>query len=203
MRTVGGGTMCVLAQSCLARSSAMRKTKDPLTGLPDRQTFEIILHQSLKTWFCQGIPACLLVLDLDYFRVVNEQLGYAAGDEMLCQVAVLVAKNVREADPVSRYGGGSFAVLLPEADLSRGVGLAERLRDEIERHVFLLDAGQVRITASMGVASLGLTAIESVGKWMAAANAALDRAKLKGRNRVVSYGPVPSVPACVALAAAA
>jgi diguanylate cyclase (GGDEF)-like protein len=179
------------------------ETKDPLTGLPDRRTLETILDQSLKAWFRHGIPACLLVLDLDYFRVVNEQLGYEAGDEVLRRVAALVTKNVQGTDPVSRYGGGAFAVLLLEVDLPDGIALAEHLRDTIERHAFLLNAGQVRLTASIGVTSLGRTAIESVGQWIAAADAALDLAKLKGRNCVVSYGPVPSVPAHVALAMAA
>ncbi|MCP9463778.1 MAG: GGDEF domain-containing protein [Nitrospira sp.] len=202
-RTVAGGTMVALGEPCLARSSAAMETRDLLTGLPDRRTFETILRQSLKAWFRHGIPACLLVLDLDYFRVVNERLGYEAGDEVLRQVAVLVAKHVRETDPVSRYGGGAFAVLLPAVDLPLGMALAERLRNTIERHVFLLNEGQVRLTASVGVTPLGRTAIESVGKWIATADAALDLAKLQGRNCVVSYGPVPSVPAYVALAVAA
>lgn len=202
-KIVAGGAALALVETGLAPSSYVMETGDPLTGLLDRRTLETLLRRRLTTWLRHGIPACLLVLDLDYFRVVNERLGYEAGDGLLREVACLVRKNVREADPVSRYGGGSFAVLLLEGDLPRGVTLAERLRDEIERHAFVLRQGQVRITASIGVTSLGRAVIESVGQWIEAADSALEEAKSRGRNRVVTYDSSPFVPAQAAVSLAA
>jgi diguanylate cyclase (GGDEF)-like protein len=202
-KIIAGGTALALVEAGLAPSNCAMETKDPLTGLLDRRTFETLLHRRLKMWLRHGVPSCLLVLDLDYFKIVNEQLGWNAGDELLRQVADLIKKNVREADSVSRYGGGSFAVLLPEADLPHGVGTAERLRDEMERHAFVLGQGQARMTASIGVTSLGRAAIESIGRWMAAADAALDQAKSRGRNRVVISESSPFVPAQAALCLAA
>ncbi|MCP9473009.1 MAG: GGDEF domain-containing protein [Nitrospira sp.] len=202
-KIIAGGAALTLVEIGLAPPGGVIATRDPLTGLSDRRTLETLLHRRLTMWFRHGIPACLLVLDLDYFSVVNERLGHEAGDGLLREVACLVRKNVRETDPVSRYGGGSFAVLLPEADLSHGVRLAERLRDEIERHAFVLRRGQVRITASIGATSLERAVIESVGRWMAAADSALDQAKSQGRNRVVAYESSPFVPAQAAVCLAA
>ncbi|MCP9474866.1 MAG: GGDEF domain-containing protein [Nitrospira sp.] len=202
-KIVAGGAAPALVEIGLAPSGGGIATGDPLTGLSDRRTLETHLHRRLTMWLRHGIPACLLVLDLDYFRVVNERLGREAGDGLLREAARLVRKNVREEDLVSRYGGGSFAVLSPEADLSRGVTLAERLRDEIERHAFVLRQGQVRITASIGVTPLGRAVIESVGRWMAAADSALDQAKSHGRNRVVASESSPFVPAEAAVCLAA
>ncbi|MCA1957955.1 MAG: GGDEF domain-containing protein, partial [Nitrospira sp.] len=202
-KIIASGTVPALIETGFAPSSCAIETKDPLTGLLDRRAFETLLNRKLTMWLRHGVPACLLVLDLDYFRVVNEQLGYEAGDELLREVARLARKNVRAADSVSRYGGGSFAILLLETDLPHGVGMAERLRDDIERHAFALRQGQVRITASIGMTSLGHAAIESVGRWIAAADSALDQAKLHGRNRVVISESFPFVPAQAAVCLAA
>ncbi len=154
-------------------------------------------------WLRHGVPSCLLVLDLDYFKVVNERLGHAGGDGLLKEVASLLEETVREVDRVARYGGEAFAVVSPHTDLPRARTLAERIRDKIERRVFIMKEGHVRITASVGVASMGHPAMESVGRWIAAADSALDQAKSCGRNRVVIYESAPFVPAQAARCLAA
>ncbi|MBH0178961.1 MAG: GGDEF domain-containing protein [Nitrospira sp.] len=129
----------------------------------------------------------MLLLDLDYFKSVNDCLGHVAGDGVLERVAALVQERVREVDSVGRYGGEEFAVVLPHTDLSQAQALAERIRAEIERRAFDLDDGSVRITASFGVASLHDSSIESIGRWIAAADSALYEAKSHGRNRVAVH----------------
>lgn len=161
--------------------------RDPLTGVFNRRALNGPLQRELNAGLRYGSSACLLILELDYFKRVNERLGHVAGDSVLERVAALVQERVREVDSVGRYGGEEFAVVLPHTDLSQAQVLAERIRAEIERRAFDLDDGSVRITASFGVASLQDSAIDSVGRWIAAADSALYEAKSQGRNRVAVH----------------
>jgi diguanylate cyclase (GGDEF)-like protein len=165
----------------LVRESALR---DPLTGVLSRSGLDGPLHRELNAGLLEDTPACLLLLDLDYFKSVNDRLGHVAGDGLLTRVAALVQENVRTGDSVGRYACEEFAIVLPHTELDQAQALAERIRAEIERHAFDLDEGSVRITASLGVASLRDPSIGTVGDWIAAADSALDRAKSQGRNRV-------------------
>lgn len=161
--------------------------RDPLTGVLNRRALNGPLQQELNAGRRYGASACLLLLDLDYFKSVNDRLGHVAGDGVLERVAALVQERVREVDSVGRYGGEEFAVVLPHTDLSQAQALAERIRAEIERRAFDLDDGSVRITASFGVASLHDSSIDSIGRWIAAADSALYEAKAQGRNRVAVH----------------
>jgi diguanylate cyclase (GGDEF)-like protein len=161
--------------------------RDPLTGVLNRRALNGPLQRELNAGLRYGASACLLLLDLDYFKSVNDRLGHVAGDGVLARVASLVRETVREVDSVGRYGGEEFAVVLPHTDLGQGQALAERIRAEIERRAFDLDDGSVRITASFGVASLRDSSIATVGHWIAAADSALYEAKAQGRNRVAVH----------------
>lgn len=161
--------------------------RDPLTGVLNRRALNEPLQRELNAGLRYGSSACLLLLDLDYFKSVNDCLGHVAGDGVLERVAALVQERVREVDSVGRYGGEEFAVVLPHTDLSQAQALAERIRAEIERRAFDLDDGSVRITASFGVASLHDSSIDSIGRWIAAADSALYEAKSYGRNRVAVH----------------
>jgi diguanylate cyclase (GGDEF)-like protein len=161
--------------------------RDPLTGVLNRRALNGPLQRELNAGLRYGASACLLILDLDYFKSVNDRLGHVAGDGVLERVAALVQERVREVDSVGRYGGEEFAVVLPHTDLSQAQVLAERIRAEIERRAFDLDDGSVRITASVGVASLHDSSIDSIGRWIAAADSALYEAKSRGRNRVAVH----------------
>jgi len=161
--------------------------RDPLTGVLNRRALNGPLQRELNAGLRYGASACLLILDLDYFKSVNDRLGHVAGDSVLERVAALVQERVREVDSVGRYGGEEFAVVLPHTDLSQAQVLAERIRAEIERRAFDLADGSVRITASFGVASLHDSSIDSVGRWIAAADSALYEAKSQGRNRVAVH----------------
>lgn len=161
--------------------------RDPLTGVLNRRALDGLLQRELIAGIRYGTPACLLLLDLDYFRTVNDLLGHVAGDGVLARAAALVQDTVREVDSVGRYEGEEFAVVLPHTDLGQAQALAERIRAEIERHAFELDDGHVRITTSLGVASLRDSSITTVRHWISAASSALYEAKCKGRNRVAVH----------------
>lgn len=188
-----------LGKAVACRQIQESALRDPLTGLFHRRALDGLLHRELTAGVRYGTPACLLLLDLDYFKTVNERLGRIAGDSVLASVAALVEETVRDVDSAGRYDGEEFAVVLPHTDLRQAQALAERIRAEIERRAFEVGEGHVRITASFGLAPLQDSAIESVGDWIAAADAALREAKSRGRNCVVTHAAVPLGPARAAL----
>jgi diguanylate cyclase (GGDEF)-like protein len=173
--------------------------RDPLTGVLARRAIEEPLQRELKMGLRYGTPASLLVLDLDYFTTVNDRLGHAAGDNVLKEVAALIQENVRAVDAVGRFGGEQFAVVLPHTDVEMAETLAERIRADIERHAFAVKDGQVRITVSIGIASLHDVSITNVDRWIAAADAALSEAKAQGRNRVATHHACNPAPAQAAV----
>ncbi|WP_181049851.1 GGDEF domain-containing protein [Methylobacter tundripaludum] len=156
---------------------------DPLTGLPNRRQ----LDDRLKTEFARlrryGGEFTLILLDLDHFKQVNDSFGHPAGDVVLKAIAEALQKSLRANDLPSRLGGEEFAVLLPDTGLEEAGGLAERLRQTIEAMPIDVGKGQtINVTVSAGVAR----AIPSLDKETAidAADQALYRAKVAGRNRV-------------------
>lgn len=169
--------------------------RDPLTEVLNRRALDGPLTRELKAGLRYGTPACLILLDLDYFKTVNDVLGHVAGDEVLKEVAGLVRETVREVDSVGRYGGEEFAVVLPHTDLEQAQTLAERMRAAIERHAFDLEDSHVRLTTSIGIASLHDSDIATVAEWISAADSALYEAKARGRNRVVIHTPGSCAPA--------
>jgi diguanylate cyclase (GGDEF)-like protein len=177
--------------------------RDSLTGVMARGALEEPLQRELNTGLRYGMPASLLLMDLDYFTTVNDRLGHAAGNDVLKAVAALIQENVRAVDCVGRSGGEQFAVVLPHTDVEMAQVLAERIRADIERRAFMVEDGQVRITVSLGVASLRDASITDVSRWIAAADAALCEAKAQGRNRVVTHHAGNPAPAHAAVLRAA
>ncbi len=168
--------------------------RDPLTGVFNRRALDEPLLRELKAGLRYGAPACLMMLDLDYFKTVNDRLGHTAGDLVLKELASLMTDTVRDVDTVGRYGGEEFAVVLPHTSIEQAQPLAERLRALIETHVFDVEDGVVRLTASIGIAEVRNPAIASVEDWVNAADTALYDAKALGRNRVVAHVPIPLAP---------
>jgi diguanylate cyclase (GGDEF)-like protein len=126
----------------------------------------------------------LLMLDLDHFKAINDQWGHLAGDEVLRQVARVLARTIRVVDSAYRYGGEEFTVLLPERDFAAARGVAERVRQAIEGlEIPLEGGGKVAVTVSVGIAICPDNGA-SAQKLVAAADAALYQAKRGGRNRV-------------------
>jgi diguanylate cyclase (GGDEF)-like protein len=147
--------------------------RDYLTGLPNRRHVEEHLRQVLAAAARHGHTACVLVLDVDNFKAVNDQGGHAAGDEVLVEVATTLAQSVRVEDVVGRWGGEEFIVVAPHTAQPAAAALAERLRAAIQ--------ARTSVTVSIGV---GCTPLAG-DRLLEVADSNLYAAKEAGRNRVV------------------
>lgn len=157
-------------------------TKDSLTNIPNRRAFEERLEKSWRHCVRNKKPLALMMVDIDHFKRINDQLGHQVGDECLVKAAKLISRQVgRPDDMVARWGGEEFAVMLPDTDLSGALKVAEDIRlifSEIEM------PGFKAITTSVGVAVCQPQLYQSSDLLMRAADEALYEAKAAGRNRV-------------------
>lgn len=176
-------------------ADAMRKTldrgfelasTDPLTGLYNRRYALPHLHRIAATAAQSGKPYSALVLDLDWFKSINDQFGHAAGDIVLTTVAERLRQNVRTADLVARIGGEEFLIIMPETDITAAKLGAERLRQVIAADPVAIGPGNkpIRVTASIGVASGNGYPPEDADELIERADRALYAAKGHGRNLV-------------------
>jgi diguanylate cyclase (GGDEF)-like protein len=161
---------------------------DPLTGLANRREFQDQLAREVERAQRFGMSVGLILLDLDDFKVVNDRYGHLAGDAALRGVAAILRAGVREIDLIARYGGEEFAIVLPHTPPSGAHRLGERLREAVSaRPLRLADSLEATITVSLGVACVPRDADTPV-ELVAAADAALYRAKQAGKNRLVEAG---------------
>ena len=157
---------------------------DGLTGIHNYKHF----HESLKAEVSRagryGEHFCLLMMDLDHFKAVNDTIGHQKGDDVLRAVSGVLRSCSRESDYLARYGGEEFAMILPRTPLEEATTLAERIRASVAR----LDPGHpdLHVTMSIGVSAYPQSAKDADGV-LGAADAALLRAKTGGRNRVCLY----------------
>jgi diguanylate cyclase (GGDEF)-like protein len=163
-------------------------TTDVLTGVFNRRVLLERLELELRRCRRYGSRLCVLLLDVDHFKRVNDAHGHLAGDGVLVALGQILRTRVRGTDMAGRYGGEEFCVLLPETDLEHGRELAERLRQHVAAEVFTAGATPFRVTCSVGVAQF-TDAREKVADLLQAADEALYRAKALGRDRVCVAGP--------------
>lgn len=159
---------------------------DALTGLHNRRYMESHVGTLAEQAHARGKPLTLMVLDIDYFKSINDTYGHDAGDDVLREFALRIKKCIRGIDLACRYGGEEFVIVMPETDMAVATMVAERLRRSIASESFSIEKGARRIDVTI---SIGLAALERRGEPMAdvlkRADQALYRAKRDGRNRVV------------------
>lgn len=189
---------------------------DPLTGTFNRRIFLELAEKEVARSRRSGTPLSIIMLDLDHFKIVNDEHGHLAGDAVLKQFAQIVLGCLRREDLLVRYGGEEFCVLLPDVEIDRAQGLAERIRHAVSKNSFNhpQSAGKtIRITVSCGVAGLAreekrkdqhkaeqnlgqsraknkadtFEDAEAVLHLVGLADEMLYAAKTAGRNRVVAY----------------
>lgn len=160
-------------------------THDPLTGLFNRRALEERVLHEVNRVNRYGEPLSVLMIDIDYFKKVNDSFGHAAGDIVLTAIARTLQETVRNTDTVARYGGEEFVVLLPMTHLKDAQALAERLCHRVgESDINLGDGQLIRVTVSIGVSAASASGNTSWDALIDAADAAMYAAKQSGRNRV-------------------
>lgn len=167
-------------------------TLDALTGLNNRRQFELRLKQEIATATRQNSELCAIMLDIDFFKSVNDNYGHAVGDVVLKAVSKIIKKEIREYDIPSRYGGEEFSVILPHTNIKEAVLVAERLREKIEKKKINIvefnieDKEEISVTISVGVNSYDKAKNDPTSLYTDA-DKALYEAKEGGRNRVVVF----------------
>jgi diguanylate cyclase (GGDEF)-like protein len=161
---------------------------DPLTELLNRRTFFELVEKELSRSRRIGYPLSCVMIDVDFFKKVNDTHGHMAGDAVLKSVSQLLKKCCRETDYVSRYGGEEFCALLPDTDGQGAVVWAERYRLAVAETPAVVAEISVQVTVSMGVAQR-YHGTDTPEKLLDIADQALLEAKKLGRNRVVMFQP--------------
>ncbi len=155
---------------------------DSLTGLLNRQAFQFVFDQAAHEQIRSRKPLTALLLDIDYFKRINDLMGHGVGDQVLRGVAVRLQQELRDNDVISRWGGEEFFVLLKDCSLHQGVALAEKLRHQLSSHLLLPQYPQLVVTLSVGVAEF--IPGETLTQFFDRADQALYRAKARGRDCV-------------------
>ena len=172
------------------RKLAQGALLEPLTGLYNRRYFLERMSVELAAAQRHGRALSLLLLDVDHFKLVNDRLGHAAGDEALRMLARVLLGALRKEDVLARFGGKEFIVLARETTLAGAHALGERIRKAVERSRFSFDGAEVALTASLGVTVFpgepALGGGRADGELLETADRALYRAKQAGRNAVVA-----------------
>ena len=160
-------------------SAKYKATHDKLTSVYNRAKFEEYLNLKCKDYKRYEKPLSLAILDIDYFKHINDTYGHLIGDKILKRLAEICISNIRESDLFARWGGEEFVLLLSETDLKTAVDVCEKLRKKVEDELF---EDEIKITVSFGVTQLRED--DTKESFFRRADEALYKAKRNGRNRV-------------------
>jgi diguanylate cyclase (GGDEF)-like protein len=158
--------------------------RDPLTGAGNRIALDKTLDREVELAKRHSQPLSVLMLDIDYFKNVNDTYGHAMGDEVLKQVVKSISSCIRQTDMCFRYGGEEFLIMLASADSAGAHRIAERIRCSIEEAIFIHEKGNLSITSCIGGSTL--LATDTMHTICERADSALYKAKNSGRNRVIT-----------------
>jgi diguanylate cyclase (GGDEF)-like protein len=163
-------------------------SRDTLTGAYNRRQFEEEITRLLARSARTNEHFSLMLIDLDNFKFINDNFGHPNGDEVLRRLSSIALKTIRGQDYWARFGGDEFCILLPATLAEEGMVLANRLRESFAAHTFVFGNKAIKSSISIGIADSSQVGM-SYESLLAAADRALYRAKLKGRNCVVFHSP--------------
>ena len=176
-------TNYVLQSNELFQKMKQYATIDALTGLGNVRQFDLEMNRHISNKNMKNDSFCLLLIDIDHFKYVNDTYGHPAGDEVLKQVGCILRETSQFPDLAFRKGGEEFALLIPNKGLAYGILMGEQIRTAVESHSFqLLDETKIKITVSVGVSEYE----GSPEQFIQAADDALYYSKRNGRNKVSS-----------------
>lgn len=186
LRFAIGITICMIFAAIFAfivqrqkDNLARQASTDALTGAWNRKRLQEMLQTHAQLSQRSGAPVSLLLIDLDHFKVVNDEHGHLVGDQILVAFAQLVRERIRAYDTLFRFGGEEFLILLPQTSADEARMLAEAIRTLIDHAVF---ANGIRLTCSIGVSQWQPR--DTLENWLKACDTELYQAKSAGRNRV-------------------
>lgn len=168
---------------------------DPLTGIGNYRAFVSALEQELERTQRNGQPTSLIMLDIDFFKKVNDDWGHEIGNQALVHVTRQIVATVRKLDIPCRYGGEEFAIILPNTDLPASLPVANRIRQQIADSPLAVGDKQLRVTASLGVDCYLPGQLATTDELVQRADHYLYQAKQQGRNQVchASLQPIDMV----------
>jgi len=177
----------------LLRELYESSVRDPLTGVFNRKHFNERLLSELAFAVRHRTELSLLILDIDHFKRVNDTYGHLAGDEVLKSLGAIIARTIRTEDVFARYGGEEFAIIARDIGAVGGVALGDRVRTLVEASRVEFEGQMLRVTVSIGVATLQCTGGNvSADAMISIADKRLYEAKRLGRNRVVGPAAPPA-----------
>lgn len=163
---------------------ACEANTDALTGCANRRNFMRHIEQERDRSGRYNFDMCVLSLDIDHFKRINDTHGHAAGDEVLKHFASIIQSNLRQVDRLGRLGGEEFSILLPQTSAEGGAMMAERLRAAVEANPAVVDTFSIGITVSIGGVEWPHGSTDTVNRMLMLADEALYKAKHGGRNRI-------------------
>jgi two-component system cell cycle response regulator len=160
-------------------------TKDGLTGVFNRRYFDIHIEQMIHKAKGSSHPLCIMMIDIDHFKMVNDTYGHQSGDSVLKDFTQILKSSFRITDLISRYGGEEFTVLLNDTTLSDCIKLAEKIRALIESTNFIITNEEISLKKTVSIGVSEYKTEETSADFISKADKALYKAKETGRNKVV------------------
>ncbi|OOY42619.1 hypothetical protein BOV94_05040, partial [Solemya velum gill symbiont] len=164
------------------RALAMLMNRDGLTGLFNHINLKLLLEREISQTLRRDSPLSFVMLDIDHFKLVNDQYGHPVGDQVIKSLARLLSQRLRSGDIAARYGGEEFAVILPDTPAEAAKTLIDGLRQEFAKVSYVHEDGEFTSTFSAGISTS--PPYQEMESLIAAADGALYQAKHNGRNRV-------------------
>jgi two-component system cell cycle response regulator len=163
---------------------------DPLTNLYNKRFFLERIKEEFSISKRKAIPLSLIMIDIDFFKKINDKYGHLAGDATLIRLANIISSVTRGEDIAARYGGEEFVLILRHTDEKGAHSLAERLRNKVESTPIRLEGDVIKVTTSIGVASLPNETLKTPEDLIKAADTALYHSKRSGRNRTTCFSEI-------------